>query len=81
MTLDKLLLPRYLSFFALQVIWGFLVSAIAYLLSLLSLLLLLSLSLSYLCYLFAIAYLLPIAIFESWQLSSEFSTDLQDSGL
>ena len=30
MTLDKLLLPRASTFFALQVMWGSLVSAIAY---------------------------------------------------
>ena len=34
MTLDKFLLPRSVSFFALQVIWWSLVSAIAYFLSL-----------------------------------------------
>ena len=34
MTLNSLLLPRYSSFLALQVIWGSLVSAVAYFLSL-----------------------------------------------
>ena len=51
MKLEKLLLPLPSSFFALQVIWGSLASAIVY-----------------------------FFMFESSQLS-EFSADLQDSGL